>query len=186
MGPASIVAAAVVLLLLLIVAAMYNSLVRLRNHCDEAWSNVETELQRRYDLIPNLVSTVKGYAKHERNLLEEVTRLRGECATNRGTPKEQAATENAFGAILGRLWARFEAYPDLKADRNFLELQQELIDTEDRIQAANRFYNGNVRENNNKVQTVPSNLIAALFGFKEREFFELRDEAARSAPRVNL
>ncbi len=186
MDPAAIVIGAIVLVLLLVIAALYNSLVRLRNHCDEAWSNVETELQRRYDLIPNLVNAVKGYAEHERKLFEEVTRLRGECAANRGTPKEQAATENAFGALLGRLWARVEAYPDLKADRNFLELQLELVTTEDRIQAANRFYNGNVRENNNKVQTVPSNLIASLFGFKEREFFELRDEAARSAPRVNL
>lgn len=181
-----IVLAAVAFVFLVAIAGMYNGLVRARNHCDEAWSDVETELQRRYDLIPNLVNTVKGYAQHERDLLEQVTRLRNECAANHGTPKAQATAENEFGAALGRLWARFEAYPDLKANQNFLELQRELVNTEDRIQAANRFYNGNVRDNNNRVQTVPSNIIASLFGFRDREFFELRDEAARSAPRVAL
>ena len=183
---ALIIIAAAILVPVLAVVIMYNGLVRLRNHCDEAWSNVDTELKRRYNLIPNLVHTVKGYAAHEKALLEEVTRLRGQCAANNGTPLEQAATENRFGRALGRLLARVERYPDLKANENFLQLQRELANTENRIQAARRFYNGNVRENNNKVQMFPSNIIASAFGFKDRQFFELEDAAARSVPRVAI
>jgi len=181
---ALIIAAVAVLIPLLAVVVIYNALVRLRNHCDEAWSNVDTELKRRYDLIPNLVHTVKGYAAHEKALLERVTRLRGQCAANQGTPRQQAVTENEFGRTLGYLLARVERYPDLKANQNFLDLQHELANTENRIQAARRFYNGNVRENNNKVQMFPSNLIANLFGFGARQFFELEDAAARSVPKV--
>jgi len=178
--------AAIVVIFVFVVAGMYNGLVRVRNHCEDAWSNVQTELQRRYDLIPNLVNTVKGYATHERELLEEVTRLRQECANNQGSPEQQAQTENQFGRVLGNLMVRLEAYPDLKANQNFLQLQQELGNTEDRIQAARRFYNGNVRENNNKVQMFPTNIIAGMFGFSAREYFELEDEAARKAPAVSF
>lgn len=143
-------------------------------------------MQRRYDLIPNLVNTVKGYASHERELLEEVTRLREQCAANHGSPEQQAVSENMLQGVLGKLMVRLEAYPDLKANQNFLDLQQELANTENRIQAALRFYNGNVRENNNKVQMFPSNIIAGMFGFGKREFFELRNEEARVAPKVEF
>lgn len=166
--------------------ATFNTLVRYRNHVTESWSDVDTELQRRYDLIPNLVSTVKGYAAHEKNLLEEVTRLRGEARDNHGSPESQARSENSFVSALNRLLVVVENYPDLKANDNFLALQDELTNTEDRIQVARRFYNGNVRDLNNKVQMFPSNILAEIFGFKEAEFFELRESAARVAPDVNL
>jgi len=162
----------------------FNRLVRLRNHCVEAWSNVDTELKRRYNLIPNLVDTVKGYAAHERQVLTEVTRLRQEAAANVGSPKQQAGTENQFVQALDRLLARVEAYPELCASANFLALQRELANTEDRIQAARRFYNGNVREHNNLVEGFPSMLIARIFGFAPREFFEVQDLRIRTAPAV--
>lgn len=188
MGPEPFLIAVLVpgLLMALLFVAMYNSLVRVRNHVNEAWSDIATELQRRYNLIPNLVSTVKGYAAHERELLEEVTRLREACEKNQGSPEQQAKTESQLQGVLHRLMARLEAYPDLKANQNFLELQRELANTEDRIQAARRFYNGNVRENNNKVQMFPTNIIAGMFGFGMREYFELEDEAAREAPKVEF
>ena len=185
MSPGVVVAGACILVLL-VVAILYNNLVRVRNHCDEAWSDVQTELKRRYDLIPNLVNAVKGYARYERGLLETVTRLRQECVENTGSPGSQAASENKLVRALGALIARVENYPDLKASQNYLQLQQELVNTEDRIQASRRFYNGNVRENNNLVQSFPSNLVASAFGFKEREFFGLEDAAARNAPEVAL
>ena len=181
-----IVAAAVILVPLIFVIVTYNGLVRTRNHVDESWSGVETELQRRYDLIPNLVNTVKGYAEHERELLERVTQMREQAAANHGSPESQARTENAFQGALGTLMARIEAYPELKANKNFLDLQDELTNTEDRIQAARRFYNGNVRENNNKVQMFPSNIIAGMFGFAGREFFEIDEPKARQVPQVSL
>ncbi len=164
----------------------YNGLVSIRNQCDESWSNVETELKRRYDLIPNLVRTVKGYAAHERELLEEVVRLREKAAGNEGSPASQARDESALQQALGRLLVRLEAYPDLKASANYLELQRELANTEDRIQAALRFYNGNVRENNNRIQQFPSNVVANMFKFGRREFFELDVPAARQAPKVEF
>jgi LemA protein len=174
------------LLLALYAIGVYNGLIRLRNTVDESWSGVETEMQRRYDLIPNLVNTVKGYATHERELLEEVTRLREQAAGNHGSPNDQAASENLLQGALGKLMVRLEAYPDLKANTNFLELQTELANTENRIQAAYRFYNGNVRDYNNRVQVFPSNIIAGMFGFTAREFFELQNEAARQAPKVEF
>jgi len=183
---ALVVFAVILVILALYVIGVYNSLVRLRNTCDESWSGVETEMQRRYDLIPNLVNTVKGYAAHEKGLLEEVTRLREQCSTNHGTPGEQAATESLLQGALGRLMVRLEAYPDLKANQNFLELQQELANTENRIQAAYRFYNGNVRDMNNRVEMFPSNIFAGMFGFGKREFFELQNEEARTAPKVQF
>jgi LemA protein len=176
----------VVLLLILWVAFMYNALVRGRNHCDEAWSGIDTELKRRYDLIPNLVSTVKGYAAHERETLERVTQARNAAVASQGSPASQAKDENVLVDSLKRLLAVVESYPDLKANQNFLKLQQELVNTEDRIQRARRFYNGNVRDYNNRVQVIPSALIARPFGFKEREFFEIESAVERQAPVVKL
>ena len=186
MIPALIVLAVLLLVPTLFAVAMYNGLVSIRNQVDEAWSDVDTELKRRYDLIPNLVATVQGYAKHERELLERVTELRGRASANHGSPRSQAADESALEGALGQLRIRLEAYPDLKASDSFLALQRELSNTEDRIQAALRFYNGNVRENNNKVEQFPSNLVARLGGFGQREFFELKAAAEREAPAVDL
>lgn len=184
--PILIIAAAAVLFPLLILVVMYNNLVRTRNHCDEAWSNIDTELKRRYDLIPNLVSTVRGYAAHEKDLLEELARLRESCVRDTGTPQHQAGNENQLVRTLNRLLARVEAYPDLKASRNFLELQEELVNTEDRIQAARRYYNGNVREMNNLVQTIPSSIVASMGGFTAREFFEVERVSVREPVRVDM
>jgi len=188
MSPMTIVfiVGGVVLLLILWVAFMYNALVRGRNHCDEAWSGIDTELKRRYDLIPNLVSTVKGYAAHERETLERVTQARNAAVASQGSPASQAKDENVLVDSLKRLLAVVESYPDLKANQNFLKLQQELVNTEDRIQRARRFYNGNVRDYNNRVQVIPSALIARPFGFKEREFFEIESAVERQAPVVKM
>jgi len=181
-----IVVFSVVFLLILWVAFIYNALVRGRNHCDEAWSGIDTELKRRYDLIPNLVSTVKGYAAHERETMERVTQARNTAVDSHGSPASQARDENVLVDSLKRLLAVVESYPDLKASQNFLKLQQELVNTEDRIQRARRFYNGNVRDYNNRVQVIPSALIARPFGFKEREFFEIESAVERAAPAVKM
>jgi LemA protein len=151
----------------------YNSLVTLRNHIRDAWSNVDTELKRRYDLIPNLVSVVKGYAAHEREVLEQVTELRSRCQANHGRPSEQAADENQLAGALQKLFVVVENYPALKADQHFLKLQRELINTENRIQAARRFYNGNVRDYRNKCESFPTNLIAQAGGFQPEDFFSV-------------
>ncbi len=164
---------------------IFNRLVRLRNHCREAWSNIDTELRRRYNLIPNLVRTVRGYAAHEKKLIEELTRHRERCHRNQGSPGQQAASENALIDSLNRLLVRVEAYPELKASKGFLELQRELANTEDRLQAARRFFNGNIREHNIAVESFPSNLVAGLFGFAARDFFEIGDAQVRHAPKVN-
>jgi len=176
----------VIVLLILWIFFMYNSLVRGRNTCIESWSNVDTELKRRYDLIPNLVETVKGYAKHEREVLEQVTQARAAAVASQGSPAAQAKDENALVSSLRKLLAVAENYPDLKASKNFLELQHELTNTEDRIQRARRFYNGNVRDYNNKVQSVPSNAIAGMFHFKTEEFFEIENAIERQAPEVKI
>jgi LemA protein len=169
-----VVVAAVVLLPVIFVVAQYNALVALKNYIRESWSNVDTELKRRYDLIPNLVAVVKGYAAHERAVLERVTELRNRCAANNGSPSEQAVDEKQLVDSLKQLLVVVENYPQLKADQNFLKLQTELVNTEDRIQAARRFYNGNVRDYRNKCETFPSNLVANLFGFKsEGDFFSV-------------
>ncbi len=181
-----IVILGVVFMLVLWVAFMYNALVRGRNHCDEAWSGIDTELKRRYDLIPNLVSTVKGYTAHERETLERVTQARNAAVASQGSPASQAKDENVLVDSLKRLLVVAESYPDLKASQNFLKLQQELVNTEDRIQRARRFYNGNVRDYNNRVQVVPSALIARSCGFKEREFFEIESAVERQAPVVRM
>jgi LemA protein len=167
----------------------YNRFVSQRNLIRNSWANIDTELRRRYDLIPNLVETVKGYAAHEREVFEEVARTRSAAAQASGTPAEQAAAEGPFVAALGRLFAVAENYPELKANQNFLALQQELSNTEDRIQASRRFYNANVQDFNRRVQSFPSNVIAGMFGFKEEQFFEI-PEAQRAvvaeAPQVDF
>lgn len=161
---------------LLVVAAvvMYNGLVRTKIRVDEAWSDITVQLKRRLDLIPNLVDTVKGYAKHEKGTFEEVTKARAAMANASGVA-ETAEADNMLTGALKSLFAVAEAYPDLKANENFLELQRELVDTEDKIQAARRFYNAAVREFNTKIKVFPTVLFAGMLGFSEREFFELEE-----------
>ena len=165
--------AVIFLLPIIYVVLTYNTLVALRNYIRDAWSNIDTELKRRYDLIPNLVATVKGYAAHEKEIFERVTELRVQCMASRGAPHQQAADENQLVAALQKLLAVVENYPQLKADQHFLELQQELVNTEDRIQAARRFFNGNVRDYRNKCQTFPSSIIAKMFGFESQDYFNV-------------
>jgi LemA protein len=183
---ALIVIAAFILLPVIFVVAQYNALVALKNYIRESWSNVDTELKRRYDLIPNLVAVVKGYAAHERDTLERVTELRNRCVANNGSPAEQAVDEKQLVDSLKQLLVVVENYPQLKADQNFLTLQKELVNTEDRIQAARRFYNGNVRDYRNKCETFPSNLVANLFGFKsEGDFFSV-PPSVQEVPNVDF
>lgn len=174
---------AVVVVIGIFVAATYNGLVKLRVQVDEAWSDITVQLKRRIDLIPNLVETVKGYAKHEKGVFEAVTEARSSMMNAKGV-KETAAAENQLESALKSIFAVAEAYPDLKASQNFVELQQELVDTEDKIQASRRFYNGGVRALNTKIQTFPDNIIAAMFKFKNRVFFELDavEQAAAEKP----
>lgn len=168
--------------------ALYNRFVRLNNRTDEAWSDIDVQLKRRYDLIPNLVETVKGYAEHEKQAFEDVTKARAQAlgATQGGNPAEVAQAENQLAGTLKSLFAIAESYPELKANTNFLELQRELSDTENKIQAARRFYNTNVRDLNTAIQVFPGNIIASMFSFRAREFFELDEEAAREPVRVNF
>src|SRR4051812_38057933 len=182
---ALIVIAVIVILLIVYVIATYNGLISLRNRTEEAFSDIETQLKRRHDLIPNLIETVKGYAAHERQTFDSVTQARTN-AVNASGPQAQAAAEGVLGQALGRLFAVAEAYPDLKANQNFLHLQNELTDTEDKIQASRRFYNMNVRDLNIKVQSVPSNVVANLAHVTEREFFELDDPADKAVPSVSF
>lgn len=156
----------------------YNSLVALKIRVDEAWSDITVQLKRRADLIPNLVNTVKGYAKHEKGVFEEVTAART-AMLGAKSPKEAAKADNMMEEALKSIFAVAEAYPDLKASQNFSELQAELVDTEDKIQAARRFYNSGVRDLNIKVQQFPNNVFAGMLGFKEREFFDV-DDAERA------
>jgi LemA protein len=169
----------IVVLLALFVWVTYNSLVTLRIRVEEAWSDITVQLKRRLDLVPNLVETVKGYAKHEKAVFENVTEARSAVMSAKG-PKDTAAAENMFEGALKSLFAVAEAYPDLKANQNFVELQQELVDTEDKIQAARRFFNSGVRDLNTKIQTFPVNVVAAMFGFKNRDFFDV-EETERDA-----
>ena len=181
----AVIAAAVVLVVLVIVVSSYNRFVRQRQLIDNSWSNVDTELKRRYDLVPNLVETVKGYASHEQATFTEVIEARSAAVSSTGTPAEQAGDENMLVGALRQLLAVSEAYPDLKANTGFLELQQELVRTEDRIQAARRFYNANVRAYNTRVQSVPTNLVARIGGFERSDFFEI-DPLERDAPEVTF
>ncbi len=162
----------IVVLVALFLWSAYNSLVTLKVRVDEAWSDITVQLKRRLDLIPNLVETVKGYAQHESSVFEAVTAARANALNANGV-KETADSENQFEGALKSLFAVAEAYPDLKANQSFVALQQELVDTEDKIQASRRFYNGGVRDLNTKIQTFPSNVVANLFSFKGREFYEL-------------
>ena len=174
-----------VVVLLLWLAAIYNGLIRLRNRTDEAWSDIDVQLKRRYNLIPNLVETVKGYAKHERELFEKVTQART-AAMGAQTVEEHGQAENMLAGALKSLFAVAENYPDLKANQNFLELQRELSDTENKIQAARRFFNGNVRDFNIKIQKFPNNLVAGALGFKKRDFFEVEEAAERGPVKVSF
>ena len=179
---------AVVVIVIVVAIVTYNGLVRLRTRVDEAWSDITVQLKRRSDLIPNLVETVKGYASHESKVFDDVTAARTAVmsATQQG-PAATAKAEGQFEQALKSLFAVSEAYPDLKASANFQQLQAEITDTEDKIQAARRFYNGGVRELNIKVQTFPDNIFAGMFGFKQREFFEVENrEALEQAPQVKF
>jgi LemA protein len=170
MSPIIIIAVIVVVLAALVF--IYNSLVRAKIRVDEAWSDITVQLKRRYDLIPNLVDTVKGYAKHEKDVFEKVTETRTKAMSAQSVD-EVAQTDNQFQAALKSLFAVAEDYPDLKANQNFQHLQAELVDTEDKIQAARRFYNGAARDLNIKIQSVPTNFFAGILGFKQREFFDV-------------
>lgn len=162
----------------------YNALVTLKVRVDEAWSDITIQLKRRLDLIPNLVNSVKGYAQHESGVFERVTEARANALNAQGV-EQTAKAEGEFEGALKSLFAVAESYPDLKANQNFIQLQQELVDTEDKIQAARRFYNSGVRDLNTKIQMFPNNVFAGMLGFKEREFFEVEDRAAAEKP-VNV
>lgn len=179
------------ILLIIIVAiggyglVVYNSLVKQRNQVKEAWSDIDVQLKRRYNLIPNLVDTVKGYATHERETFDNVTKARAQ-AMGAQTPQEHSKAENMLSSTLKSLFAVAEAYPDLKANANFLELQRELSDTENKIQAARRFYNTNVKDFNTAVEQVPKNVVAKMFKFEKEEFFEIDNEEEKAVPKVNF
>lgn len=174
----------IIAVLVLVAVAVYNNLVQSRNRVDEAWSDIEVQMKRRYDLIPNLVNTVKGYAKHEEGVFTKVTDARA-TAMAAPTPGQKLAAENQLSQTIRSLFAVAENYPELKANQNFLSLQSDLTDTEDKIQAARRFYNGNVRDYNTKLQTFPSNLFASLLGFTTKTFFDIDDKGPESQP-VNV
>lgn len=180
----------IVLLIIIGVVAVaaigiYNSLIILRNRCDNAWAQVDVQLRRRYDLIPNLIETVKGYAKHEREVFEKVTEART-SAINAGTVKDQAQAENTLNGALKTLFAVAENYPELKANQNFLQLQEELSGTESKIAYARQFYNDMVMKFNQKQQVFPANLIANAFSFKEKDYFEIEEPAAREPVKVSF
>jgi LemA protein len=183
-------AAFVVLLIIIgavaiIAIGMYNSLITLRNRCDNGWSQIDVQLRRRYDLIPNLVETVKGYAKHEREVFEKVTQARA-AAVNAQTVKDQGQAENVLTGALKSLFAVAENYPELKANQNFLMLQEELAGTESKVAYARQFYNDTVMKFNMRQQVFPSNIIANMFGFKPRDYFQIEEEIARGPVKVQF
>jgi LemA protein len=169
-------------------AFTYNRLITLKNRAKEAWSDIDVQLKRRYDLIPNLIETVKGYAAHEKGVFENVTKARvsAMAAEQSGDPKKIGEAENMLSGTLKTLFAVSENYPDLKASANFIELQRELRDAEDKIQAARRFYNTNARDMNIKIESFPSNIVARIFNFAKIDFFEVEEAVARETPRVNF
>lgn len=171
----------IIVVVAVILIGLYNSLVRSKNQVDEAWSDIEVQLKRRYDLIPNLVNTVKGYAAQESGVLEKVTQARA-AAMGASSPEEKMKDENILSGTLKSLFAVSEAYPDLKSNQNFLQLQNDLTDTENKIQAARRFYNGNVRDFNTKVEVFPTNIFANMMGFTKRVFFDIDDNGPESQP----
>jgi LemA protein len=176
---------AVVLLIIVILIAMYNKFVQLNIRTDEAWSDIDVQMKRRYDLIPNLIETVKGYAKHEKSVFEDVTAARANALSAQSVP-DKAKAENQLQGALKSIFAVAEAYPELKANENFSQLQAELTDTEDKIQASRRFYNSNVREMNIAVQSFPANMFVKMFGFKKRDLFELEEAAAKNPVKVDF
>lgn len=189
MEPATVLLVLVGAVALVVIAwciGAYNRLIRVRNAVSESWADVTTELKRRYDLIPNLVDTVKGYVKHEREIMEAVTRAHEVAMAGGGDANEQADRENQLSRALKSLIALGESYPELRASANFVELQKELANTEDRIQAARRFFNANVRDNNNAVQYFPNSIIAGMAGFKTKAFFEIDDEAIHAPVKVSF
>ena len=175
----------ILVLLLIFGVAMYNSLVRLKVSCDDAWADIDVQLKRRYDLIPNLVETVKGYAAHEKGTFEAVTNARNRAMTATG-PADKAAAENMLTGALKSLFALSEAYPQLRAVESFTSLQKSLSDIEDNVQNARRYYNAVVRDLNTKILQFPTNIIAGMLGFKQREFFEVSSAAEREAPKVSF
>ena len=181
----AVIFSAVLIFLALAVVFMYNGLIRSRNRVREAWADIDVQLKRRHDLIPNLVDTVKGYMTHEREVLENVTKARTEVMQAQ-SPEDRQKGENMLTDALKSLFAVSENYPDLKASQNFLELQRELSDTENKIQAARRFYNTNVRDYNTAIESVPTNLIAGMFGFKHEELFKIEIETERGVPNVEF
>lgn len=183
LGTVLIIGGAIILVWLIFT---YNKLIKLRVRVREAWSDIEVQLKRRYNLIPNLVESVKGYMGHEKEVLENVTKARANAIENKGNPEEQGKSENMLSGALKTLFAVSENYPELKANQGFLDLQNELTDTEDKIQAARRFYNGNVREMNTKVQLFPVNLVAGMLGFKKEKFFEVENEEERKNVKVDF
>ena len=185
MWPLIIVLIIVVALVVYLISA-YNGLIRRRNQIENAWSQIDVQLKRRLDLIPNLVETVKGYAAHEKETLDAVISARNAAVAAPDTPQAQAKAEGALTGTLRQLFALGEAYPDLKANQNFLALQEELASTENKIGFARQFYNDSVMRLNTKIQMFPSNIIAGMFGFKTAEFFEIEDSAARSVPVVDV
>jgi LemA protein len=180
-----IVIVVVVVVLAGILVALYNRLVRLRNRCENAWAQVDVQLRRRYDLIPNLVEAVKGYAAHERGTFEEVTKARTAAQQAQGV-QEQAQAENLLTQAIGRLFAVAEAYPELRATENFQQLQAQLAETEQKIAISRQVYNDAVLTYDNALETVPTNFVAGIFSFEPREYFEVEEPAAREAPRVEF
>lgn len=185
MGITTIVVIAVIVITLLWAVSLYNRLVSRRNLVKEGWSGIDVSLKKRYDLIPNLVETVKGYASHEKNTLEEVTRYRT-ASMQASTPHDKMAAENQLSKALGSLFAVAENYPDLKASANYIQLQEELSAIENNLESARRYYNGTVRDNNTLVESFPSNIIAGMFGFRTSEFFEIDNAAHRETPKVSF
>lgn len=174
----------VVVLVLFIFLIIYNTLVRLRNLVKESWSDVDTELKRRHDLVPNLVESVKGYMKYEKGVLEKVTQLRSQILSSNLSPKERGVQESELSRGIKSIFALSENYPDLKSDAHFKELMSELIRTEDRIQSARRYFNGNVRDLNIRIESVPSNIIASMFRFNRESYFEIEESSQRDKPDV--
>lgn len=187
MSPVTIVLIVVFGLVVLWLIGAYNRLVRLRNQYKNAWAQIDVQLKRRWDLIPNLVETVKGYTKHEAETLQKVTEARNiaQRAAGQGVAK-QAEAESMLSGALSRLMVVVEAYPELKANQNYLALQEELTSTENKIGFSRQFYNDTVMKFNTKIQMFPTNIVAGVFNFKQAEFFELKDEAAREAPKVQF
>ena len=181
----AVIGIVVLVLLAIILVVLYNRLVRLRNRCENAWAQIDVQLKRRHDLIPNLIETVKGYASHERATFEEVTKARTQAQMAQG-PAESAAAENMLTQAIGKLFAVAEEYPELRATENFQQLQAQLEETESKIAVSRQIYNDAVLTYDNALETVPTNIVAGMFGFKPREYFEVEDAASREAPQVQF